>query len=43
MLPIFSTPTRPIENVVLTTKDLQVRNTQTVGWDYCGKIGKIIN
>ena len=37
-----STPTRPVENVVLTTKGLQERNT-TVGWDDGGKIGKIIH
>ena len=29
----ISTPTRPVENVVLTTKGLQERNTQVVGWD----------
>ena len=38
----FSTPTEPVENVVLTTKGLQKRNT-TVRWDDRGKIGKIIN
>ena len=37
-----STPTRPVENVVLTTKGLQERNT-TVVWDDGGKIFKIIN
>ena len=39
---VFSPPTRPVENVVLKTKDLQERNTN-VGWDDGGKIGKIIN
>ena len=34
--------TRPVENVVLTTKGLQETNT-TVGWNDGGKIGKIIN
>ena len=38
----FSTGLVGVENVVLTTKGLQERNT-TVGWDYGGKIGKIIN
>ena len=33
---------RPVENVVLTTKGLQERNT-TVGWNIGGKIGEIIN
>jgi len=37
-----STPTRPVENVLLTTKGLQERNTN-VGWHDCGKISKIIN
>ena len=37
-----STPTRPVENIVLTTKGLQERNT-TVRWDDSGKTGKIIN
>ena len=36
-----STP-RPVENIVLTTKGLQERNT-TVGWDDGGIMGKIIN
>ena len=39
---VTSTPTRPVENVILTTKGLQERNTN-VGWDDGGKIGKIIN
>ena len=39
---VSSTPTRPVENVVLTTKGLQERNT-TVGRDDVEKIGKIIN
>ena len=38
-----STPTRHVENVILTTKGLQERNIQNVGWDDGGKIGKIIN
>ena len=33
---------RPVENVVLTTKGLHERNA-TVGWDDGGKIGKIIH
>ena len=34
---------RPIENVALTMKGLQDRKHTTVGWDDCGKIGKIIH
>ena len=33
---LTSKPTRPVENVVLTTKGLQERNTN-VGWDDSGK------
>ena len=36
----FSTPTRPVEIVLLTKKCLQERNT-IVGWDDSGKIVKI--
>ena len=35
-----STSTRPVENVVLTTKGLQERNIQLFEWDDGGKIGK---
>ena len=38
-----SIPTRPVENVVLTTKGLQEKIHTNVGWDDGGKIGKIIN
>jgi hypothetical protein len=31
------TPTRPVENVVLTTKDLQERNTQLLDGTTVGK------
>ena len=37
-----TTPTRPVEDVVLTTKGLQERNTQMLD-DATVKIGKIIN
>ena len=33
---VTSTPTRPVENVVLTTKGLQTETT-TVKWKDCGK------
>jgi hypothetical protein len=48
----FLTPTRPVGNVVLTTKGLQGRNTQMLDGTMMenkgklilnGKIGKIIN
>ena len=37
-----SKPTRPVENVALTTKGLQGTKHKTVGWDDGGKIGKTI-
>ena len=37
------TPTRTVENVVLTTKGLQERNTQPLDETTVEKIGKIIN
>ena len=38
----FKTARRSVENVVLTTKGLQERNTN-FGWVDGGKIGKAIN
>ena len=37
-----STPTRPVYNVVITTKDLQDRNITHTSWDDGGKKGKLI-
>ena len=37
-----STPTRPVENAVLTTKGLQERNTQLLD-ETTGEKGRIIN
>jgi hypothetical protein len=36
-----SKPTRPVENVVLTTKGLQERNTELLDGTTVEKIGKI--
>ena len=38
-----STPTRPVENVVLTNEMPTGKKHTTVGWDDGGKIVKIIN
>ena len=38
---VISTPTRPVDNVVITTKGLQGRNKYT-RWDDGGKKGKLI-
>ena len=35
----FQHPTRPAENVTLTTKGLQERKTQSIEWDDGGIIG----
>ena len=39
---VTSTPTRPVDNVVITTKGLQDRNITYTSWDDCGKKGKLI-
>ena len=39
---MISTPTRPVENVLLTRKATGKKHTN-IGWDDGGKIGKIIN
>jgi len=40
---VTSTPTRPVENVVLTTKGLQERNTQMLDGMTVENKGKTIN
>ena len=40
---VTSTPTRPVENVVLTTKGLQERNIQMLDGTTVENIGKVIN